>query len=61
MAYADKDGLKKIMSNVKTYINSKTKNLATLDMVYPIGSIYMSVNSTPPRTVVRRNLGTITR
>ena len=28
-----------------------------LDLIYPVGSIYMSVNSTSPATFFRRNLG----
>ena len=50
MSYANETGFSKIFSKVKTYVNSKISSAHTniLKDVYPVGSIYMSVNSTNP-------------
>ena len=48
--YLDKAGLTYFWSKIKNYIDQKGSG-ATLDQIYPVGSIYMSVNSTSPATL----------
>lgn len=38
-------------------INAKANTSDLINLIYPVGSIYMSVNSTSPATFFRRNLG----
>ena len=53
MSYANETGFSKIFSKVKTYVNSKISSAHTniLKDVYPVGSIYMSVNNASPSTL----------
>lgn len=46
-------GLKRLWSRVTTYINYKinSNNDSIVDMIYPVGSIYMSMNNTSPETL----------
>lgn len=51
--YLDKTGLQYFWSKVKAYVDSSSSGSggASLSQVYPVGSIYMSVNSTSPATL----------
>lgn len=46
-------GLTRLWSRVTTYINYKinSNNDSIVDMIYPVGSIYMSMNNTSPETL----------
>lgn len=46
-------GLKRLWSRITTYINYKinSNNDSIVDMIYPVGSIYMSMNNTSPETL----------
>lgn len=46
-------GLKRLWSRVITYINYRinSNNDSIVDMIYPVGSIYMSMNNTNPETL----------
>ena len=45
--YLDKQGLEYLWEKIKAYVNAHGGGF-DLDSVYPVGSIYMSVNSTSP-------------
>ena len=49
--YLDSNGLTYFWSKVKSYVNSHSAGQVTFDSVYPVGSIYMSTNSTSPATL----------
>lgn len=49
--YLDSNGLAYFWSKVKSYVNSHSAGQITFDSVYPVGSIYMSTNSTSPATL----------
>ena len=53
MAFLDENGLAYFWNKVKAYVDSKSGNgsSVTLDKVYPVGSIYMSVKEVDPRTL----------
>ena len=53
MAFLDEAGLTYFWSKVKAYVDSKSGNGSsiTLDQVYPVGSIYMSVKDVEPSTL----------
>lgn len=46
-------GLQRLWSKVTTYINYRinSNNDSIVDMIYPVGSIYMSMNNTSPETL----------
>ena len=46
-------GLQRLWSKVTTYINYRinSNNDSIADMIYPVGSIYMSMNNTNPETL----------
>lgn len=46
-------GLTKLWSKITTCITSKieSNNSSIVDMIYPVGSIYMSMNNTSPETL----------
>lgn len=48
MGYLDENGLSYLWTKIKNYVNSKA---LTINKVYPVGSIYMSVNSTNPNSL----------
>lgn len=49
--YLDKAGLTYFWGKIKDYIATHSGGGITLNDVYPVGSIYMSVNSTSPATL----------
>lgn len=49
--YLDKNGLLYFWQKVKAYIDQHSSGGATMDAIYPVGSIYMSVSSTNPGTL----------
>lgn len=46
--YLDKDGLAYFWGKIKTYVAQHSGGGLTIDDVYPVGSVYMSINSTSP-------------
>ena len=41
------------------FLTNQNCSLTTIvDIIYPIGSIYLSINPTPPPTIVWRGMGT---
>ena len=48
--YLDKAGLTYFWGKIKSYVSSQSSG-ASLSDVYPVGSIYMSVNNTDPGTL----------
>lgn len=50
-SYLDKAGLSRFWSAIKSYIDAHSGGGVSLSSVYPVGSIYMSVNSTSPATL----------
>ena len=51
MGYLDNDGLTRLWAKIKNYIDAHSSGGVTLDKVYPVVSIYMSVNNTNPGTL----------
>lgn len=49
--YLDKDGLAYFWAKIKSYIAQQGGGGLTIDDIYPVGSIYTSVNSTNPDTL----------
>ena len=49
--YLDKAGLARFWSAIKSYVDTHSGGGVSLSSVYPVGSIYMSVNSTSPATL----------
>lgn len=49
-SYLDKTGLAYLWNKIKTYVDDHSSGGATLDKIYPLGSIYMSVDSRNPST-----------
>lgn len=49
--YLDKDGLAYFWTKIKAYIAQQGGGGLTIDDIYPVGSIYTSVNSTYPGTL----------
>ena len=49
--YLDKDGLAYFWTKIKSYIAQQGGGGLTIDDIYPVGSIYTSVNSTNPGTL----------
>lgn len=49
--YLDKAGLSYFWGKIKAYVDSHSAGGVTLDTVYPVGSIYISVNNTSPATL----------
>ena len=49
--YLDSNGLAYLWSKIKSYIDAHSGGGVSLSSVYPVGSIYMSVNSTSPATL----------
>lgn len=49
-SYLDKAGLSRFWSAIKSYVDAHSGGVS-LSSVYPVGSIYMSVNSTSPATL----------
>lgn len=50
-SYLDKAGLSRFWSAIKSYVDTHSGGGVSLSSVYPVGSIYMSVNSTSPATL----------
>lgn len=50
-SYLDKAGLARFWSAIKSYVDAHSGGGVSLSSVYPVGSIYMSVNSTSPATL----------
>lgn len=48
--YLDKAGLTYFWGKIKSYVSSQSSGVSLAD-VYPVGSIYMSVNNTDPGTL----------
>lgn len=51
MGALDNEGLEKVWLKMKEYVNSKTGSNLTLEKIYPIGSVYISVNGTNPSSL----------
>lgn len=49
--YLNKAGLARFWSAIKSYVDTHSGGGVSLSSVYPVGSIYMSVNSTSPATL----------
>ena len=49
--YLDYDGLSYLWSKIKAYISSSCGDGLTIDDIYPVGSIYMSVNAVDPNNL----------
>lgn len=49
--YLDKAGLARFWRAIKSYVDTHSGGGVSLSSVYPVGSIYMSVNSTSPATL----------
>ena len=47
-SYLDKAGLSRFWNAIKAYVDAHSGGGVSLSSVYPVGSIYMSVNSTSP-------------
>jgi len=50
-SYLDKAGLSRFWSAIKSYVDAHSGGGVSLSSVYPVGTIYMSVNSTSPATL----------
>lgn len=50
-SYLDKAGLARFWNAIKSYVDAHSGGGVSLSSVYPVGSIYMSVNSTSPATL----------
>ena len=50
-SYLDKAGLARFWRAIKSYVDAHSGGGVSLSSVYPVGSIYMSVNSTSPATL----------
>ena len=50
-SYLDKAGLARFWNAIKSYVDAHSSGGLSLSSVYPVGSIYMSVNSTSPATL----------
>ena len=50
-SYLDKAGLARFWRAIKAYVDAHSGGGVSLSSVYPVGSIYMSVNSTSPATL----------
>ena len=51
MGFLDDAGVERLWQKMKAYVASKTGSNLTFDKVYPVGSIYMSVNNVNPGTL----------
>lgn len=51
MGFLDDEGLGNVWKKMKDYVNSKTGSNLTLEKIYPIGSVYISVNGTNPSSL----------
>lgn len=51
MSFLDNAGVERLWQKMKSYVASMTGSNLTFDRVYPVGSIYMSVNSVNPGTL----------
>lgn len=56
MSFLDNAGVERLWQKMKAYVASMTGNNLTFDRVYPVGSIYLSVNNVT-RYIVWRYLG----
>lgn len=51
MSFLDDTGLERLWQKITEYVASRTGSNLTFDTVYPVGSIYMSVNNVDPGTL----------
>lgn len=49
--YLDETGLSHLWAKIKSYVAQQGGGGLTVDDIYPVGSIYMSVNNTNPNTL----------
>lgn len=51
MSFLDNAGVERLWQKMKAYVALMTGSNLTFDRVYPVGSIYLSVNNVNPGTL----------